>query len=223
VERTETSENVLEAKLMKRLHVAILALMTAVPGALPAQGLATDRATLSPGDVLRIAVWRKPEFSGEFVIAPDSTITHPLYRAVKVGGIPLGQVEERVRTFLKAYETDPSFVLSPLLRVFVGGEVRSPNVFNVPPGTTVAQTIALAGGPTERAKLEQVVLIRHQVERSTLDMTLPDSPAATLETRSGDQVLVSRRRNLYQEVIAPASSIFAAAAALASVIIQLTK
>jgi polysaccharide biosynthesis/export protein len=208
---------------MKRLYVAVLALTMCLPGASSAQGFATDRATLAPGDVIRIAVWRKPEFSGDFVIAPDSSITHPLYRTVKVAGVPLTMVEDRVRTFLKAYETEPSFVLSPLLRVFVGGEVRAPNVFTVPPGTTVAQAIALAGGPTERARLEEVTLIRRSIERSTLDMTQTDSRAATLEARSGDQVLVGRRRNFYQEVLAPASSVLAAVAALTSIVIQLTK
>jgi polysaccharide biosynthesis/export protein len=221
--RTESIENVLEAKFMKRLYAAVLALTMCLPGSSSAQGFAADRAMLAPGDIIRIAVWRKPEFSGEFVVAPDSSITHPLYRTVKVAGIPLSLVEERVRTFLKAYETEPSFVLSPLLRVFVGGEVRAPNVLNVPPGTTIAQSIALAGGPTERARLEDVTVIRRQVERSTLDFTQSDTRAASLEARSGDQILVARRRNFFQEVLAPASSVLGATAALVSIIIQLTK
>jgi protein involved in polysaccharide export with SLBB domain len=48
----------------------------------------SDQAVLSPGDSVRIVVWRKPEFSGDFVVAPNGTITHPLFRAVQVGGIP---------------------------------------------------------------------------------------------------------------------------------------
>src|ERR1700736_1850648 len=57
-------------------------------------GATATTATLSPGDVVRIVVWRKPEFSGDFVVAPDSSITHPLYREVKVVGVPLHVVEE---------------------------------------------------------------------------------------------------------------------------------
>lgn len=182
----------------------------------------TSSAVLAPGDLLRITVWRRPEFSGDFVVAPDSSITHPLYREVKVAGAPLRVVEERVRVFLGKYETNAPFVISPLLRVFVGGEVRAPSVYTVAPGTTIAQTVALAGGPTERGKLEEVSLVRRE-QRQMLDLTRPDTHSATMEVRSGDQLLVGRRRNFFTEVLAPSSSVFAAAAAVASIIIQLSR
>lgn len=182
----------------------------------------TSSAMLAPGDLLRITVWRRPELSGDFIVAPDSSITHPLYREVKVAGISLPVVEERVRTFLGKYETNAPFVISPLLRVFVGGEVRAPSVYTVAPGTTIAQAVALAGGPTERGNLESVALVRHE-QRQVLDLTHPDSHSATIEARSGDQLLVARRRNFFLDVLAPSSSVFAAAASVASIIIQLSR
>lgn len=182
----------------------------------------TSSATLAPGDLLRITVWRRPELSGDFIVAPDSSITHPLYREVKVAGIPLRVVEDRVRAFLGKYETNAPFVISPLLRVFVGGEVRAPSVYTVAPGTTIAQAVALAGGPTERGNLESVSLVR-QEQRQVLDLTRPDSHSTLIEARSGDQLLVSRRRNFFLDVLAPSSSVFAAAASVASIIIQLSR
>jgi protein involved in polysaccharide export with SLBB domain len=179
-------------------------------------------ATLAPGDVIRIVVWRRPEMSGDFVVAFDSTIIHPLYREVKVAGVPLSMVEERVRVFLTKYETNPAFVLSPLLRVFVGGEVRLPNVYSLPPGTTVAQAVALAGGPTDRGRLDDVLIVRHK-DREVLDLTLPDTRAVRTETRSGDQVYVGRRLSFFNDVLAPASAVFAAVATVVSIIIQLRR
>jgi Periplasmic protein involved in polysaccharide export len=208
--------------LFRQLGVAVLLVTPTLAAAQSMARADSSSATLAPGDLLRVSVWRRPELSGDFVIAPDSTITHPLYREVKVAGIPLKTVEERVRTFLAKYETNVPFVISPLLRVFVGGEVRQPNVYNVPPGTTVAQVVALAGGPTERGKLEEVSLV-HQERREALDLTSLDTHAATMEVRSGDQLLVARRRNFFIDVLAPSSSVFAAAAAVASIIIQLTR
>lgn len=197
--------------------------------ALPAPGRAqaapppdTSSAMLAPGDLLRITVWRRPELSGDFVVAPDSSITHPLYREVKVAGEPLRVVEDRVRLFLAKYETNAPFVISPMLRVFVGGEVRAPSVYTVAPGTTVAQAVALAGGPTDRGNLESVSLVRRE-QRQVLDLTRPDTHSATMEARSGDQLLVARRRNFFLDVLAPSSSVFAAAASVASIIIQLSK
>ena len=174
-------------------------------------------AALAPGDIVRIAVWRRPEFSGDFVVAPDSSITHPLLREVKVAGVPFTTVEERVRTFLTKFDANPSFVVSPLLRVFVGGEVRVPNVYNVPPGSTVTQLIGLAGGPTERGQLEKVTVTRRQ-QRETFDLTEAQSTGAMLEVRSGDQITIERRRSVFTEIIVPSASMVGALAAIITVI-----
>lgn len=202
----------------------LLSLLLFTPPFAHAQSAAPDSgsAMLAPGDLLRITVWRRPEFSGDFIIAPDGTITHPLYREVKAAGVPLRTTEERIRLFLARYETTPAFVISPLLRIFVGGEVRQPSVYNVPPGTTIAQAVAQAGGPTDRGILEEVTVVRHQ-QREIVDITSSDSRTATMETRSGDQILVARRRNFFLDVLAPSSSVFAATASLVSIIIQLRK
>src|SRR5205085_2341857 len=81
---------------------------------------------LAPGDIVRIAVWRNAELSGEFVIGPDGSITHPLYREVKAAGVPVAEVERRVAVFLARYgEANPAFTVTALIRIFVGGEVRS--------------------------------------------------------------------------------------------------
>jgi protein involved in polysaccharide export with SLBB domain len=71
--------------------------------------------------------------SGDFTVAANGTINHPLYREVQVTGIPMSAVEDRLRTFLARYATNPQFVVLPLVKIIVGGEVRNPNVFSVPP------------------------------------------------------------------------------------------
>src|SRR3954464_11599814 len=85
-----------------------------------------EQAVLTPGDSVRIEVWRKPEFSGDFVVAPDGTITHPLFRSVRVAGLPFATAEANLRTFLGQYEENPQFVMEPLIRVAVSGEVPRP-------------------------------------------------------------------------------------------------
>src|SRR5205085_1456505 len=71
-----------------------------------AQGPSTsnEQVVLAPGDSVRLVVWRKPEMSGDFIVAPDGSITHPLYRAVRVGGVPFATAEANVRTFLARFE-----------------------------------------------------------------------------------------------------------------------
>src|SRR5207249_9319138 len=130
--------------------------------------------------------------------------------------------EQRVRSFLARFETNPQFVIMPMLRVVVGGEVRQPNVYTVPPGTSVAQAIAMAGGPTDRGRLDRVRLLRGK-SSLLLDLTSPSEESARTQMRSGDEIAVQRRRSIFQDYVAPGASVVAAMAALASIIIQLRK
>jgi polysaccharide export outer membrane protein len=189
---------------------------------LDAQSSAVDTtAVLAPGDVVRIAVWRRLDLSGEFVVAPDGSISHPLYREVKVTGIPIPTVEERVRTFLVRFgESNPAVSVYALLRVFVGGEVRLPNVYTLPPGTTVAQAVAAAGGPSASGMQERVEVSRDP-GTFTVDLTRPDPSTSQVVIRSGDRITVARRRSFVQDRLAPWSSILGAAASVVSIIVLL--
>jgi polysaccharide export outer membrane protein len=163
-------------------------------------------------------VWRKPELSGDFVVAGDGTVSHPLYRDVRVTGVPLATVEARLREFLGKLEANPQFVIEPLLRVAVAGEVRQPNLYSLRPETSVAQAVAIAGGPTERGRRDRVVLVRESREL-LIPLRRPDETGAGMLVHSGDQILVEQQRAVFRNVIAPAVSILGATAAVVSVIL----
>jgi protein involved in polysaccharide export with SLBB domain len=170
---------------------------------------------LRPGDVLRINVWRHPELSGDFVVAPDSSLVDPVYQGVKVAGQPLVVVRDRLRGVLGTYEQGVPFVLEPLFPVTVAGEVRQPNLYRLPEGTTFAQAIAQAGGPTELGQLNKVSVIRRD---STMMINLGSgySKYQGLVIASGDQILVGRRSNfnLVRDALYPLASLTAAVAAI---------
>lgn len=205
---------------MKRLVIFVAALcLTAAPASLLAQGQpGSTTVALNPGDVVRITVWRKPELSGEFVIAGDGTISHPLYRDVRVTGIPLDVVETRLREFLARLEANPQFVVEPLLRVAVSGEVRTPNLYNLRPETSVSQAVAIAGGPNERGRRDRVVVMR-QNQQTIVDLRHPDASGAGMLVRSGDQILVEQQRAVFRDVIGPVLNVLGATAAVVSVIL----
>lgn len=192
--------------------------------ALPKTSTAQDApvAGLAPGDQVRILVYKGEELSGLFTIGSAGTILHPLYRDIKVTGVPMSTVEDRIRTFLLKYQTNPQFVIEPLVRIVVGGEVRTPNVYSVPPETTIAQAIALAGGPTERANLRKVSVVRDRQE-IRIDVRQPESDAMVLQIRSGDQIILGRRAAPVTNFIGAFASSVAAVAAVISVIINATQ
>jgi len=182
------------------------------------QPVAQGDSLLRPGDVLRITVWRQPEFSGEFAINPDSTVAHPLLQAVRVGGVPLSVAKGRLRDFLSSYEQNPRFVVEPLYPVVAAGEVRQPGLLSVPRGTTLSQAVARAGGPTERGRLDHVQLVRGG-RAYVLNLLSQDQRVATMPVTSGDQLFVGRRGdfNLVRDVLGPAASLAATVAAVVAV------
>ena len=179
-------------------------------------------AVLAPGDAIRIAVWRRPELSGDFTIAQDGTITHPLYRELNAAGVPMSQLETRIRTFLMRFEATPAFVIVPLFRIFVGGEVHAPAIITVPPGTTLAQTITLAGGPTDDGRMDEVRLFR-DLKSITVDLTGPNPETARQEVHSGDQIIVGRRTRFVRDRLLPTASIIGALGAVANIVLLTTR
>lgn len=180
-----------------------------------AQSSPAERAEtmLRPGDAVQITVWRRPDLSGEFAIASDGTIAHPILRQAAVAGVPLREMESRIATLLREFEGNADFVVTPLLRVGVAGEVRQPNLYLLTPEMTLAGAVASAGGPTDRGRLDRVTLLREGVSRR-YDLVDPSGEGAAITVRSGDQILVARRRDILREYIMPVSSVVAAIAAL---------
>ncbi len=175
--------------------LAFVWLVLTLPVALIAQEPAPTgvQNVLTPGDSVRITVWRKPEFSGDYVIAPDGTITHPLFRTVKVAGVPFAKAESNVRTFLSQFEDNPQFVMEPLMRLAVSGEVTRPAGLRARPETTIGEAMARAGGPSKDAANNRVRLIRQtpggQQQQFVIDLTDTKGSPGTTPLRSGDQIV----------------------------------
>lgn len=178
----------------------------------------TEAVTLSSGDSVRITVWRKPEFSGDFIVGPDGSITHPLYRAVRVGGVPFTTAESNVRTFLARFEQDPQFVIEPLVRVAVSGEVGRPQVFAVRPETSIAEAVAQAGGPNQFGKRDRVRVLRREPDGGQREMFVnlldPAGGSSSVRVHSGDQIVVDRRKSFFRDVFLPGLSVVGSAASI---------
>jgi len=209
--------------------LAFVWLVLTLPAALVAQGPAAPgvQNVLTPGDSVRIVVWRKPEFSGDYVIAPDGTITHPLFRTVKVAGLPFAKAESNLRTFLAQFEDSPQFVMEPLIRLAVSGEVTRPAVFATRPETTVGEAIARAGGPTSFAANNRVRIIRltpsGQQEQIVLNLTDTHGSAGTTPLRSGDQIVIDRKKSFFKDILIPVLSIIGSVASVGLLIDRVSR
>lgn len=172
---------------------------------------------LAPGDVVEVTVWQRPELSGEFVVAADGTLFHPLFRQVRVTDVPVDQVRGRLDSFLRTLEANPQFVVQPLHRVSILGAVGQPDIYNLRPGTTVAEAIAGAGGISEDGKADEVRLIRPG-STSRLDLEEPSSQDANTLVRSGDQIMVEQGgEGVFRRVFLPLIQIIGPIASIVNI------
>lgn len=200
---------------MRRILLPLLLILAC---AAPAAAQTDTTAAVRPADLVRLSVWRMPEFTGEFPIGPDGTIQHPLLTDVRVVGRPRDEVRRQLREVLLRYENDPQFVFDYLYRVAVTGEVRLPNLYSLPPETTLPQAIAAAGGLSEFGRINDVRLIRGGQEL-VLDLRDPASQVMEMRIRSGDQIRVPRRGSSFRDYLGLTASLVAA---LGSVVAALT-
>jgi polysaccharide export outer membrane protein len=212
----------MQTLLRRPLPFVVLGFLGAVlPGGILAQTPDTkpaEQVMLAPGDSVRVVVWRKPEMSGDFIVAPDGSITHPLYRTVRVGGIPFATAEANLRSFLARFEQDPQFVLEPLVRVAVSGEVGRPQVFAVRPETSIAEAVAQAGGPTAVGKRDKVRVLRKdpsgRQREFQVNLLDPEGNSSSLRVHSGDQIVIDRRKSFFRDIFLPALSVVGSAASI---------
>jgi protein involved in polysaccharide export with SLBB domain len=174
---------------------------------------AAQDAVLSPGDLVKVTVYRNPDLSGEMEVGQDGTLMHPLYRGLRVAGLTSAQLDEALLAHLRRYDAQPAFVAEALVRVTVSGEVRQPQVATVPPVTTVFEAVARAGGVSATGRPNRAVLVRAGESRP-VDLTLPTSPGASERVRSGDLIVVERRSTWVRDVLTPAASVTSVAIAL---------
>jgi polysaccharide export outer membrane protein len=178
---------------------------TQLPEPVPVQ-----EQVLQPGSVLRIQVWRQPEYSGDFVLGVEGRLVHPLYQEVPLEGLTLAEARVAIEEFLAGYLQGAQITVEPLYRVSVGGEVREPAVYQVERGTTVAEAVAVAGGPTAVARLDQVTLARGN-ELYTLRLGEDVVTAGLLPVVSGDQIFIERESefSVWRDVIGPVGTLAA--------------
>jgi len=195
--------------------VASLALARPILAQEPAR---EEQAVLTPGDSVRIQVWRRPDFSGDFVVGPDGSVSHPLYRSVQVAGVPFATAEANLRRFLSGFEENPQFVMEPLVRVAVSGEVTRPMVFATRPETSIGEVLARAGGATQNGARNRVRVIRftqsgkQQVFR--LDLENSESTDFSIPIRSGDMIVVDRRKSFTKDILLPTLGIIGSIASV---------
>jgi polysaccharide export outer membrane protein len=126
--------------------------------------------------------------SGDFQVATNGKVILPRLGSIDVASMPADSLQLLLTDKYKLYLNNPSIEISLLRRVTITGAVKTPGVYPLDPTMTIADALALAGGPSPDGKRDRVEIRRGG---KTLfadlrnDTMLADSPV-----QSGDQLYV---------------------------------
>jgi polysaccharide export outer membrane protein len=158
---------------------------------------------IGPADGLAINVWRNGDLSFEATVRPDGTITMPLIGDLQVAGKTPSQVRDEITKRMQAFVKDESAVVTVAVteiqsyRFTVAGSVEQAGIFQSDYYVTVADAIAMAGGPTRFADADEVKLIRTGPDGKIREIPINyelikerKAPQMNLVLVSGDTVFV---------------------------------
>jgi len=120
---------------------------------------------LGPEDVIDVVVWKEPELSVTGIpIRPDGKISLPQANEIEASGKTQAELQDEIKQRLQKFVLDPQVTVMVKqinsLKISVLGEVRKPDVYRIKNRVTVLEAIAMAGGFTDLARPNHVVVIR---------------------------------------------------------------
>ena len=157
---------------------------------------------IGPSDVLSISILNQESMDRTVTVRPDGMISFPLIDEVNAAGLSPAQLEEMMTVALSEYVSLLPGELSVTVdevhsyTVSVLGEVRNPGRFEFQNSATVLDALAEAGGLTEFASADEILILRNQpdgIRRIVFDYEeLMDRPQNNVELSvyPGDTVLV---------------------------------
>ena len=166
---------------------------------------------LGPGDVLLVNVLEDPSLDTEVLVRPDGLITVPLAGTVMAAGMTPEEVAAAVRKQLAPNFVEPPTVnvvlrglaqgaaAEELLTIYILGQVNGPGPRAIPKPVNILQALALAGGATIFADLEEIQ-VRKIDEDGLESIVLVNYEAIekgaiipTILIDDGDTILVTER------------------------------
>jgi polysaccharide export outer membrane protein len=174
------------------------------PPATPATAPATQPpAPVTPNDyrigtedVLGILFWREMEMSGDVTVRPDGVITLPLLGDVRAVGLTTDQLRDILQKSASKILTDANVTVVVRQinsrKVYVTGQVGMSGAYPLIGSRTVVQALAMAGGLTEYAKGDKILIVRGSMTFKFNYKEVLDGKnlAQNIQLQPGDQVLV---------------------------------
>ena len=133
--------------------------------ALPAPSV-DETAVVRPRDSLRVNVLNFPELSREFQVDASGAFQFPLLGVIDAAGRAPLSIAREIASRLSSgrFVVDPVVTLDTLEQpgrlITLGGEVKAPGRYPVSDPVSLLEAIAIGGGTSDTAQLEEVIVLR---------------------------------------------------------------
>ena len=146
---------------------------------------------LGTGDKITVYVFDEPDLSLDYTLSDAGTISYPFLGEIRVLGMTVGELENRIASSLAAgYLIDPkvNVTIKEYKQFYIEGEVEKSGGYVYQPGLTLRKAVSLAGGMTERASEKKIFVIREsdpEKQRKSISMNDPVYPGDIITVEQG--------------------------------------
>ena len=152
--------------MLSRLSLIVLGAVVWAGAALAAADAPPSGYNVQPGDVLLVSVWKEPDLQQEVLVRPDGGFSFPLAGQLNASGKTVAGIQEEMTERIARFIPEP--VVTVALRqargnqVFVLGKVNNPGAFTMTGRVDVMQALAMAGGATPFAAVNDILILRRE-------------------------------------------------------------
>jgi polysaccharide export outer membrane protein len=183
--------------MTKKTIVLVMAVLVAAAthagtrDVVPAPASVPEPYRVQPGDLLTVSVWKEEGLQADVLVRPDGGLSFPLVGDVAASGKSIEALSKEFTERLEHYIPKPVVTIAVKTiggnRIYVVGKVAHPGEFPFSRPVDVMQALSLAGGTTEFAALNDIVILRRD-----------NGALQAIHFRYGD---VERGKDLAQDVL----------------------
>jgi len=180
--------------------IALLVVVVAPPSSAQPSG-ALESYVLGPGDTIEVVVYGEADLSRTVTVKPDGAVSLPLLGEVKAAGRTTTQFAADLARLYTKYLRQPSISVTVrefrVDRIYILGQVTRPGEYQLRPTAGILEILASAGGPTTRADLAKVVVIRGRTEAMQLNILEAFATSRNLDVKllAGDVLFIPETDN----------------------------
>jgi polysaccharide export outer membrane protein len=155
---------------------------------------------IGSGDTIQIMTWKEPDFSREEILVRiDGKITFPLLGDIQAAGHAPVELKKEIEAKLKEYVDSPIVTVTirnpGSQKFYILGEVNKTGEYELKKELRVLQAFALAGGFTEWAKKE-IMLLRYEDGKEKVirinykNISRGEDLSQNIELKANDTIIV---------------------------------